>query len=141
MGDGWEGMDAALLRFGLPARAGDREAILAALEEQLALEASQRGDHVLMRVLCAQLFSLGRVEDSLIIWRAKSSSFDAQCGIDVQLLCGGGLAPTRDFLRRDGSDAALAALDYLSQCEAAGDFADFSPEQELKEARRYYKSL
>ena len=139
MGDDWEGVDAALARFGLPARPEDRDAIIAALDEQIALEADEAGDQFLMRLLCAQLFSLGRVEDSLRVWRAKSCNFDAHCGIDVQFVCCAGLEPTKAFLRRDGSDTALDALDYLAKCEAAGDFAGFSPERVLDQARAFYR--
>ena len=93
--DGWEGVDAALCRFGLPAKRVDRPAITAALEEQIRLEADEVGDQFLMRLLCAQLFSLGAVEDSLLIWRAKRCNFDTHCGIDVQFLCGAGLERTK----------------------------------------------
>lgn len=95
MDDGWEGVTAALSRFGLPARPEDRDAIIAALEVQRGLEASEDSDLFLMRLLCVQLFSLGRSEDSLRIWRAKSSSFDASCEIDVPFLCGAGLEDTK----------------------------------------------
>ena len=63
MGDGCEVVDAGLARFGLPPRPEDRDAIIAALDEQMALEVDEEGDQFLMRLLCAQLFSLGRVED------------------------------------------------------------------------------
>src|SRR3712207_2508372 len=116
--DGWEGVNAALARFGLPAQPADRPAIIAALAEQIRLEADEAGDQFLMRLLCAQLFSLGVVEDSLLVWRAKSCNFDTRCGSDVQFLCGGGREQTRECLRREGSDDALAALDYLARCES-----------------------
>jgi hypothetical protein len=139
VGDGWEGVDAALARFGLPARPDDRDAIIAALDEQMALEADERGDQFLMRLLCAQLFSLGRLEDSLQVWRAKSCNFDTHCGIDVQFVCGAGLEPTKAYLRQVGGDGALDALDYLAKCEAGGDFEGFSPQRVLEQARAFYK--
>jgi hypothetical protein len=139
VGDGWEGVDAALARFGLPARPEDRDAIIAALDEQMALEADEAGDQFLMRLLCAQLFSLGRVEDSLRVWRAKSCNFDTHCGIDVQFVCGAGLEPTKAHLRAVGGDDASDALDYLAKCEAGEDFAGFSPELVVQQARAFYK--
>ena len=139
MGDGWEGVDAALARFGLPARPEDRDAIITALNEQMALEADEVGDQFLMRLLCAQLFSLGRVEDSLRVWRAKSCNFDTHCGIDVQFVCGAGLEPTKAYLRAVGGDDASDALDYLAKCEAGGDFDGFSPELVVQQARAFYK--
>ena len=105
--DDWEGVNAALARFGLPARPEDRDAIIAALDEQVRLEADEEGDQFLMRLLCVQLFSLGQVEDSLRVWRAKLCNFDTHCGIDVQFVCGAGLEPTKAYLRHVGGDDAL----------------------------------
>ena len=137
MDDGWESVDEALKRFGLPAKHADRPEIVAALREQIRLEADEVGDQFLMRLLCAQLFSLGVVEDSLRVWEAKSCNFDTHCGIDVQFLCGAGLERTREFLRADGSDAARDALEYLAKCDA--DFADFSVERVLRQAQEFYQ--
>src|SRR4051812_21157948 len=136
--EGWEGVEAALIRFGLPAKPADRSAIIAALQEQICLEADEAGDQFLMRLLCAQLFSLGEVEDSLLVWEAKSCNFDTHCAIDVQFLCGAGLERTREFLRADGSDAARDALAYIAKCES--DFADFSVERVLRQAREFYQA-
>ena len=139
MDDGWEGVDAALARFGLPARPEDRNAVIAALDEQMVLEADEAGDQFLMRLLCAQLSSLGQVEDSVRVWRAKSCNFDTHCGIDVQFVCGAGAEPTYAYLRAVGGDDASDALDYLAKCEAGGDFAGFSPELVVQQARAFYK--
>lgn len=135
--DGWEGVEAALSRFGLPTSSADRPAIIAALEDQIRLEADEVGDQFLMRLLCSQLFSLGVVQDALLVWRAKSCNFDTHCGIDVQFLCGAGLEQTKEFLQRDASDDALAALDYIAKCES--DFAGFSVERVLQQAREFYR--
>lgn len=138
MSDDWAGVEAALGRFGLPARPADRDEILAALDDQVRREADEEGDHFLMRLLCAQLFSLGRVEDALAVWRAKSCNFDTHCGIDVTLLCGAGLGPTKVFLSAAGPEGA-AALAYLCDCEAAGDFAAFGVESAVADLRRFYR--
>lgn len=137
--DEWEAVGAAVSRFGLPADPGQRPAIVEALEEQIRLEVDEEADHDLMRLLCVQLFSIGRVEDALLIWRAKTCNFDTMCGLDVQFLCGAGLAATREFLRRVGTADALDALDYLEKAEAAGDFTGFSTEQVLEQARDYFE--
>jgi hypothetical protein len=46
-----------------------------------------------------------------------------------QLLCGAGLGETKAYLVTERSESASAALDYLLQREAAGDFIDFSVDQ------------
>jgi hypothetical protein len=136
--DGWQGVDAALARFGLPANPADRTAIIASLEEQIRLEAEGVGDQFLMRLLCGLLFSLGVVEDSLLVWRAKECNFDTHCGIDVAFLCGAGLEESKAFLAVAGTEDAAAALEYLRHCEACGNLAGFTVAKELTELRRFY---
>ncbi len=134
--DEWMGVDAALARFGLPARPADRPTIIAALAEQTDLIKADAGDPHLLRLLCAQVFSLGVVEDSLWVWRAKECNFDTHCGVDVQLLCGGGWEPTMKFLQDHGSDLAKDAMQYLRACES--DFAEFRVEHVLQQEREFY---
>jgi hypothetical protein len=81
---------------------------------------------------------LGNVEDALLIWQAKQSSFDAACYIDIQLLCGAGLTETKDALSKNTSPEAKEALAWIIECETAGDFDDFSVENYLDFYRRYY---
>lgn len=137
--DDWTEVRAALDQFGLPADLSRRGAIIEALKAQVRLEADEEGDHDLMRLLCVQLFSLGQAEDALLIWRAKTCNFDTMCGLDVQFMCGAGLDRTREHLREAGTPEALAALDYLEKCEAAGDFAEFSVDETVRQARDYFE--
>ena len=130
--------DDAIQRFGLPARPEHRHDILRLLSEEFAREKQEEGDQELLRAFCAQLFSLGLVEDSLPIWSAKNCNFDTMCGIDVQFLCGAGLASTREFLAGSSAPAASEALGYLTHCEQTGDFAEFTPAKWLAHARYYY---
>jgi hypothetical protein len=58
--------------------------------------------------------------------------------LDVQLLCGGGLAATKQFLSSQPGAAAAAALSFLVQCEYVGDFQDFSPALHLTRYREYF---
>ena len=44
-----------------------------------------------MKLCCVQLFNAGGLRDVAMIWHAKTSSWDAHCSIDVQLLCAAGL--------------------------------------------------
>ena len=92
-----------------------------------------------MKLCCVQLFNAGPLDDVLRIWAAKQASFDAGCWIDVQLLCGAGLAETKAYLAADGSDAAAAALDCLLRCEQVGDFTDFTVENRSRWYHEYYQ--
>jgi hypothetical protein len=130
--------DEALQKFGLPASPIQRDEIRRLLAEEI--EQARRGEsgEEMLRTLCLQLFSLGVVEDTLLIWDAKHSSFDAGCGIDVQLLCGAGLEATKEFLAESRNGSAAAALGYLTKCERTGDFAGWTPQTSIADSRRYY---
>jgi hypothetical protein len=97
-------------------------------------------DTLSMRLLCVHLFNAASVDDVLLIWRAKESSWDAHAAIDVQLLCGAGLDATKGYLGREGSDEARAALDHIAACEAAGDFDEFDPKSETAHFDHWYGS-
>jgi hypothetical protein len=96
-------------------------------------------DTVAMKLLCVHLFNAGAVGDVLQIWRAKESGWDAHCSIDVQLLCGPGLAATKQHLAATGGDEASAALSHITKCEQSGDFADFSPAEYSAWYDSYYE--
>ena len=130
--------DEALQRFGLPAAPEHRDEIRRLLAEEIERERRGEGGEEVLRTLCVQLFSLGVVDDALLIWDAKQSSFDAASGLDVQFLCGAGLQATRDFLARCDSPAAPAALNCLRECEQAGDFEDWTPQASVSQYRDYY---
>jgi hypothetical protein len=98
----------------------------------------ENGDTLLMKLCCVQLFRSGAVDDVLLIWSAKQSSFDAGCSIDVQLLCGTGLQRTKTLLASRSEQDAAAALAYLEECERTGDFDGFTPEACFEQWRRYY---
>lgn len=99
---------------------------------------SQREDHEYMRLLCVQLFSLGQLEDTGLIWQAKRLSMDSFVMIEVQLLCGAGLEQTKLYLLDIDEEEAIAELAYLEKCESAGDFEDFSKEEWIEQAKLYY---
>ncbi|MCM3783506.1 hypothetical protein M3231_11010 [Neobacillus mesonae] len=48
-------------------------------------------DNEYLKLLCMMLFSIGMVEDTLYIWKAKKKNFDAGIYIDAVLLCGAGV--------------------------------------------------
>jgi hypothetical protein len=132
--------DESLGRYGLRPAGGDLDQIREMLEAQAVRESQHQGDGdtELMKLCCVQLFNVGSLNDVLVVWRAKESGWDAHCSIDVQLLCGAGLEATKEYLAIEGSHIASAALDYLLQCEAAGDFTDFSVENQSRWYSKYY---
>lgn len=73
--------------------------------------------------LAGYLIGLHRdVRDALSLWRTKQLTFDTTCEFDIQLVAFAGVESTLAYLQGvPGSDAA-AAVDYLQQCQAAGDF-------------------
>jgi hypothetical protein len=89
--------DESLRRYGLRPSGRELDAVRALLEAEAAKErrAQGEGDTELMKLCCVQLLNAAEVGDALAIWRAKTASFDAHCSIDVQLLCGAGLAETK----------------------------------------------
>ena len=129
-----------LKRFGLSPRPEDVPAIRAILREEARLERASQGagDTEAMTLCCVQLFCAGQVSDSLEIWRAKRASWDASISIDIQLLCGAGLVPTKQYLLGLKTDEATAALSRLTECEKAGDFDHFSVDQYIADSKEYY---
>ncbi|WP_189837344.1 hypothetical protein [Streptomyces umbrinus] len=134
--------DESLRRYGLhPAGANlDEVRELLAARTQLEKRAQGDGDTELMKLCCVQLFNVGILEDVLLIWRAKSASMDAGCSIDIQLLCGGGLATTKAYLSSHHLPEAEVALRRLQHCEAAGDFESFSAARHSAWYAAYYAS-
>lgn len=127
-----------LENFGLPASLVHRDELRSLLACEIELEQRGKSGEEMLRTICLQLFSLAVVEDALLIWKAKQSSFDAACGIDIQFVCGAGLTATKHFLSHSEESSAAEALDYLNSCEQAGDFEKWSPAQSLADYRRYY---
>ena len=120
--------DDALAMFGMPADIAVLPRIKVLLRALAEKERSAQGagDTELMKLLCVHLFWHGNVEDSVLVWEAKSSSMDADGSIDIQLICGAGLDVTSGFLRRQGTREALDALQRLEDSVASGDFESFS---------------
>ncbi|MGI5137417.1 MULTISPECIES: hypothetical protein [unclassified Streptomyces] len=132
--------DESLHRYGLhPAGASlDEVRELLALQTQMEQVAQGNGDTELMKLCCVQLFNAGALDDVLLIWKAKSASMDADCSIDVQLLCGSGLPDTKAYLSAQRLPEAKAVLRRLLDAEEAGDFEDFSVEGHSAQYAAYY---
>ncbi|MFF5083762.1 hypothetical protein ACFY36_42500 [Actinoplanes sp. NPDC000266] len=130
-------VDESLRRFGLRPSDGDLEEIRDILRAEAELLQDDQ-DTELMKLSCVQLFNTGRLDDVLVIWQAKESSWDAHCALDVQLLCGAGLDATKAHLAADGSELAAEALGYLAECEAAGDFRYFTVDRQARSWAGYF---
>ena len=130
-------LDESLRRYGLRPPAGDLDEIRGLLRAQAQLSQDVQ-DTELMKLCCVQLFNAGQLDDVLTIWLAKESSWDAHSALDVQLLCGAGLDATKAHLTAEGSEVASQALKYLVDCEAAGDFEDFSVDEHAGWFAEYY---
>ncbi|MFD8207008.1 hypothetical protein ACFV2S_11470 [Streptomyces sp. NPDC059695] len=110
------------------------------LAEQIRLERESQGygDTILMRLCCVQLFLAAALEDVLLIWSAKTASWDADCSIDIELLCAAGLEQTKAYLSGLSAPEGQAALKRLLHCEDAGYFDEFSPSGQSASYLAYY---
>jgi hypothetical protein len=124
-----------LARFGLVPRVEDLPEIRALLQTAAA---DERYSGEPLKTLCIQLFSAGDPSDSLLIYRAKMSSFDAACNIDIQLVCGAGIERTKAFLLDCREPDAGKLLSDLESSISAGDFESFTPARHLEFYRKYY---
>ncbi len=68
------------------------------------------------------LYQIGTLDDVMPMWRAKHINMDTGCGFDVQFLVGQGVGRTLSFLSSLNEDEAKSAHQYISECQAAGDF-------------------
>lgn len=131
--------DDILSKFGVIPRTEDLPEIRRLLAAEIERESrSGAGETDSMRLHCIQLFANGTLEDTLSIWQAKKSGWDASMSIEVQLLCGRGLNDTKNHLASHPSQLAKAALDYILESEKCGDFVEFMPADWLAEYVAYY---
>ncbi|MFE4631546.1 hypothetical protein [Streptomyces mirabilis] len=132
--------DECIHRYGLHPVSADLHEVRQLLGVQIRLEqqAQGDGDTELMKLCSVQLFNAGSLDDVLLIWKAKTASMDADCSIDIQLLCGSGLARTKAHLLHQRLPEAEAALQRLLDCDQAGDFEDFSVEGHSAQYAAYY---
>jgi hypothetical protein len=129
-----------LRRFGSSPAPGQLEEIRAVLEAETLRERQGQGggDTQVMRLCCFLLFRAGLLEDVPRIWRAKTSSMDADASIDLQFLCGAGLERTKRYLRELGSDEAEAASRRLLTSEVFGELDGFSVDGYAASQEAYY---
>ena len=111
----------------------DRLFIRYLLEQEISLHKHEQEGMLPNLKRCAYLlYRLSHVEDSLLIWRAKDTHFDTMCGIDVQLLIGGGLALTLAYLEAQPDSTDI--IEYITACKETGDFSNMdSFEREIEQ--------
>jgi len=127
--------DEIIKRFGLEPDINHRKVIQSLLIEEI--NNSILEDNEYLKTLCIMLFSLGVVEDSLLIWKAKQKNFDTGFYIDVQLLCGAGFEQTMEFLKSIKEESVSQQIEYLEKCKRT-DFMTFNKEKLIEEYRKYY---
>jgi len=132
-------IDESLRRYGLIPEDADLVEIrhLLACEAEAERRGTGRKEDLAL-LCCVQLFSRGQLDDVLRIWDAKRAGMDLGAYLDVQLLCGAGMDATKAYLAKNGSEEALDALYYIEECEQAGDFEGFSPDDFLRGYRSYF---
>lgn len=62
------------------------------------------------------------VEDSLKIWKTKTTDFDTYCGFDIQLVVFAGVEKTIEYLKANKTKESEDALEYIEECKQSGDF-------------------
>lgn len=127
--------EAILEEYGLEPELQYRGTLRSLLKEEINNEDSE--DNEYLKILCIMLFSIGEVEDSLIIWEAKQKNFDTSCYIDVQLLCGAGFDHTINYLMTIASKEANQEMNYLKKRKDT-DFANFSKCEMINNYKQYY---
>lgn len=94
-------------------------------------------DNEYLKTLCIMLFSIGEVEESLLIWEAKQKNFDTSCYIDVQLLCGAGFNSTIDYLVTVANKEAIQEMNDPRKRKDT-DFVSFSKCEMINNYKQYY---
>ncbi|MGG3280987.1 hypothetical protein [Paenibacillus solani] len=127
--------EAILEKYGLEPELQYRGTLRCLLEKEINNEDSE--DNEYLKTLCIMLFSIGEVEDSLIIWEAKQKNFDTSCYIDVQLLFGAGYDNTINYLMTIASKEANQETNHLKKRKDT-DFANFSKSEIINNYKKYY---
>ncbi len=128
--------DVPIERFGPSPSADQLPEIRALLAEETAR--GMEANTLAMKLWCTYLFMNGAAEDSLLVWRAKRSGFDAGISIDAQLLLGAGIDATIAFLSASDDELAPDALAYVRDFANSADGEDFTVEEQTQWYDNYY---
>lgn len=104
------------------------------------IENPKRRSSEVLKLYCIFLFSIGKVEDTLLIWKAKELDFDTASYIDIQLLCGAGYEKTVEYLGTLETGKSQDILKRLVYCKNNGDFDEFSVASQLQFYKEYFGS-
>jgi hypothetical protein len=91
-----------------------------------------QGESGALYTLIAALAHFARVEDALLIWRAREATSQTRAGVDVEQMARAGVDGVRRYLRSivEGAGAqardAANALAWLEEGVASGAFADLT---------------
>lgn len=91
-----------------------------------------------LRLSALVLSKIGSVEDAPLLWEAKTVNFDSYCGLDIQFVVGAGVRETLDYLKASGGEQLLAAVKYIEDCQATGDFGNLQGNREFWD--RYFST-
>ena len=104
----------------------DRTLILYLLKQELEAAHAEAATSEARRLFSYLLSRIGKVEDALVIWHAKESSFDGFNSVDVQFAVGAGVEETLRFLDQQQTEMASYAAKYIRSCKSAGDFENLA---------------
>ncbi|OOM71075.1 hypothetical protein CLPUN_50670 [Clostridium puniceum] len=91
--------------------------------------------HDCLRLLCFLLFSIGKVEDCELIWKAKMLNMDTGCMIDALFLCGAGYKETLSYIK---SKEGLEKMELFVTKDVD---EDFIKEEVINEFKSYYNVM
>lgn len=125
--------------FGAPPLPPERIAeVRSRLSEALSTSGSSAMPSDALKLLCVYLFFAGEPSDVEFVWKAKTSSADADISVDIQLLIRESVDATMSFLRDEPFAGADAALARIKRSVESGDFEAFGFRDSCEFYKRYY---
>ena len=102
----------------------DRDFVRYLLEQEISLQTVLWAVNHTIQTCVEMLYQFEQLEDSLLIWKAKTTNFDTSIAVDVEGMLGAGLDNTIRFLKEQGTQEALDALVYIERRSQSGAFAN-----------------
>ena len=127
---GWEGVNSALSQFGLPASLSTDSRSLPPLMSRFVWRPTRPATSSSCGCCVHNCSRSGLSRTQCWCGRPSSAISTLTAELTFSSYAGAGLEQSKKFLRFNGSDDALSALDYIAKCES--DFAGFSVERVLR---------